>query len=117
MKTIIAGSRSSTYEQTRLAIILAVEDGLDITEVVSGTARGSDSHGEIYARYMDIPVKKFPADWNKYGNKAGVIRNKEMAEYAETAVIAWNGLSRGTKHMMNFAEEMGLKTYIYNYGR
>lgn len=99
MKVIIAGSR----EIINLELVLyAIEDsGFDITEVVSGKARGVDTIGEAYANMMGIPIKVFPAEWNKYGKKrAGPIRNREMALYADAAIIVWDGKSTGTFNMI-----------------
>lgn len=71
--------------------------GFRITEVVSGVAHGVDKLGERWAQAHKIPVKQFPAQWNKYGNAAGPIRNREMAEYADALIAVWDGQSRGHK--------------------
>ena len=110
MKTIIAGSRNITKYTT-------VEKGINqlpitITEVVSGTARGVDRLGEQWAEKNNIPVKKFPANWDKHGKRAGYLRNAEMAEYADALVAFWDGESRGTEHMINLAKKAGLVVYV-----
>lgn len=98
MKVIIAGSRHIT---DRLGLFKAIkQSGFDITEVVSGTSRGVDTLGEAYARANDIPIKEFPANWSKFGNYAGPVRNNEMAKYADAAIILWDGESRGTLNMI-----------------
>jgi hypothetical protein len=99
MKVIIAGSRKITDP----AIVLKVieDSGYNITEVVSGKAKGVDTIGEAYANINDIPVKSFPAEWEKYNKKtAGPIRNREMALYADAAIIIWDGISTGTHNMI-----------------
>jgi len=113
MKVIIAGSRGVTdYGIIALAVYNAEIIGIDITEVVSGTAAGVDRLGEQYALAHDIKIKKFPANWNKYNKQAGYIRNKEMAEYADASIIIWDGKSKGTKHMINLSEEYKLLNYL-----
>jgi len=104
MQVIIAGSRTAwKYDD----LIMAVqESGFDITEVVSGCAPGADRLGERFAKQYNIPVKKFPADWNKHGKSAGVLRNLEMAEYAEALIALWDGKSKGTAHMIKAADAM-----------
>lgn len=69
-------------------------------EIVSGTCRGPDKYGERYAFDNKIRVKQFPADWI-LGKKAGNLRNSLMADYADAALILWDGESRGTKDMIN----------------
>ena len=111
MKVIIAGSRTITNEQ---AIFTAIkESGFEITEVVSGGAAGVDKFGEKYANRYDIPLKIFPADWEKKKASAGIIRNAEMAKYAEALIAVWDGKSRGTKNMIETATKKGLKVFVW----
>lgn len=98
-KVVIAGSRDITDYELLCSEIAASK--YNITEVVSGTARGPDQMGEKWAIDRLIPVKRFPADWKKHGNAAGPIRNKEMAEYCDMAIILWDGESKGTKNMID----------------
>ena len=111
MKTIIAGGRNITD----FAVVeqAAYESGFHITEVVSGTARGVDKLGEAWASMYDVPIKRFPADWAQYGSWAGIKRNTIMAEYADALIAIWDGNSRGTKHMINTAEGIGLRVYLF----
>lgn len=105
MKVIIAGSR--TIGSSKKAFPLIDKTQFDITEVVSGTAHGIDMVGEDWAEQHNIPIKYFPASWMQYGKSAGVIRNKDMAEYADAAIIIWDGTSRGAKHMLDTMNSMG----------
>lgn len=114
MKTIIAGSRILTSEKlVRKAIKEAKKQGINITEVVSGTARGVDSIGASIAKQYGIPVSEFPANWNKHGKSAGYIRNSEMAEYADALIAVYDGSSAGTRHMINIATATNLPKYIH----
>lgn len=111
MKTIIAGSRGIVDFAT---VQQAVEiSQFNITEVVSGTARGVDKLGEDWAKLNNIEIKRFPAEWDKYGRSAGFIRNKQMAEYAEALIAVWDGKSKGTKNMTHWAIKYRLKLYIH----
>lgn len=111
MKTIIAGSRNITDYTVVLAAILLSE--FKITEVVAGGARGVDSLAEQFAYDMKLPVLIFPANWNKYFRTAGVIRNRQMAEYADALIAVWDGESRGTKNMIDEATSRNLKLFVY----
>lgn len=111
MKVIIAGSRG-------IDNLMILHDAIrrstfEITEVVSGTARGVDQMGEAWANMNNVPIARFPADWNKWGKPAGYIRNKEMADYADALLAIWDGESRGTKHMIDIARDKQLKVYVY----
>lgn len=111
MKTIIAGSRSFNCYLTLLDAIRQFP--FEITEVISGTANGADKLGEQWAEEHGVPIIQFPADWSKYGKRAGYVRNEQMAKYAEGALILWDGISPGSKHMINIAKQINLPYYIY----
>lgn len=114
MKVIIAGSRD--FDNYLHLLQAVVKSGFDITEVVSGGARGADALGELLARDLDFDLKRFPADWNKHGRAAGPIRNGEMAEYADALIAMWDGVSTGTANMIKQANERGLKVHVERYG-
>jgi hypothetical protein len=115
MRTIIAGTRTLVdYSLVEKAIFNAECIGINITEIVSGRATGIDKLGEFYANKHNIPIKMFPAEWDRYGISAGYIRNKQMAEYADASIIIWDGISKGTKHMINLGDKYKLINYILN---
>jgi len=111
MKTIIAGSR--TINDIREVEKAIKDSGFIITEIVSGTAYGVDKLGERYANVHNIPVKRFPADWEKYGKCAGILRNIQMVEYADALIAVWNGKSKGTRNIIIEANDRNLKSYVY----
>jgi len=111
MKTIIAGSRSTTRKEFQEAIQSA-EWINKTTTVISGTARGADTFGEEWAEKNGLEIERCPAQWNKFGKKAGPIRNKEMAYQGDALLAIWDGESRGTLNMINNAKRMGVD-YLY----
>ena len=113
-KLIIAGSRGITnLEVVREAVNAAGYTRGMVTEIVSGTARGVDRLGEELAAETGIPVKKMPADWDKFGRSAGYKRNWQMVMYADALVAVWDGESKGTGHMIKLAQEKGLRVPIH----
>lgn len=112
MKYIVAGGRDfNNYSIVRQVL----SQFNDITEIVSGDAKGADTQGTIYGNQYNIPVKHFPADWDYYGHAAGFIRNIEMAQYADCAICFWDGKSKGTEHMIKTARRNGLPYWVFNY--
>lgn len=100
MKCVIAGSRTITdYELIHEAFTLC--DWRDrITEIVSGAARGVDTLGEQLAHNKRLKLARFPADWDRYKNAAGPIRNEQMAKYCDIAIIIMEGKSTGSRNMV-----------------
>lgn len=115
VKIIVAGSRSfDNYDLLEEKLDELIK-GRKNTEIVSGNARGADLLGERYGKERELEIKRFPADWNKFGKKAGYLRNEEMAKYADVCVCFWDGSSAGTKNMIDLAEKYKLKTFVIRY--
>lgn len=115
MRVIIAGTRDfNDYSllSTKCDFILSKTSDI---EIVSGTAKGADKLGEKYAEERGYQIKRFPANWDKFGKSAGYKRNKEMAEYSDALIAFWDGKSKGTKHMIDLAKENNLKIKIVNF--
>ncbi|MEO6324896.1 MAG: SLOG family protein, partial [Thermoanaerobaculia bacterium] len=112
MRVIIAGSRSATTQDVRKALDTCAWIDL-VTSVVSGTAAGADQAGERWAEERGLPVTRFPAEWEKFGKRAGPLRNKQMAENAEALIAVWDGASRGTSSMIELARERGLRVHVH----
>jgi len=85
-------------------------------EIISGTANGADQMGEEYAERRGFLIHRMPAEWDKHGKAAGVIRNQEMSQVADGLIAYWDGKSRGTKDMITKAINYGLETHVFRYG-
>ena len=79
----------------------------DVT-IIAGGARGIDTMAIDWAVVNWCPFKEFPADWNKYGKRAGYLRNKQMLEEGHPdLVVAFPG-GKGTTMMVQIAEAAGV---------
>lgn len=112
MRLLIAGSRG--FEDYALLVkkLARILGEVRPDVVVSGGARGADRLGERWAKERGIAVRRFPADWERLGKRAGYVRNEEMAEDATHLVAFWDGKSRGTKHMIDIARREQLAVRI-----
>ena len=115
MKVIIAGGRDYNFGQNDINLLDYIATKWSITEVVSGGATGADTGGEMWAKSAGLPVKKFPANWKKYGKIAGPLRNAEMAAYADAVILFPGG--KGTANMFENAKEFNLDILFVREGR
>jgi hypothetical protein len=125
MILLIAGSRGFYNSKDKEVLKCHYKLGLEaleniktkynVHEVISGKAKGADTFGEIWAEANSIRVKEFPAEWDKYGKKAGMIRNKAMGDIADIAVIFWDGKSPGSKNMIDYFKSLKKPIYIIKY--
>lgn len=111
LKVIVAGPRSFYDAATVMAAISS--SPFLITEMVVGGAKGVDSVAEELAIQWRVPFKRFPAQWDLYGNSAGPRRNQQMADYADALIAVWDGVSRGTADMISRATIRKLPVYIH----
>ena len=105
MKLIIAGSRDINIESNELEKIISKYYNIeDITEIVCGMAKGVDISGYKWAKLKKIDVKEFKPDWS-IGKVAGILRNKDMGDYADEAIVIYNG-SKGSQHMIDYMKKI-----------
>lgn len=135
-RIIIAGSRfinrSRWLTIPRLQWMVG-DSGFQIRELVSGMdgyAGSPDMMGVAWANSRGLPIKPFPADWKdlshpdrilkrrkstgeEYDAKAGPRRNEEMGLYAGGLIAIWDGVSDGTRNMLQIARRHRLPIYLY----
>lgn len=110
-KVIICGGREfDDYNLLKKAcdyyLSRKIESGEKVI-IISGGARGADKLGERYAKEKGLDVQVFPANWEKYGKRAGYLRNKQMAEVSNACIafLSSYGENKGTKMMISIARE------------
>lgn len=113
IKLLIAGTR--TFNDYHLLQNILSKVKSEIIEIVSGTARGADTLGERYAMEHNIPIKRFYPDWDSFGKRAVMLRNREMAKYTDKAIVFWDGESRGTKNMIDEMKKLNKEVIIVYY--
>ena len=110
MKVLVCGSRYFN-DYNKLKEVL---DDLSIDTIIHGDARGADRLAGRYGEENNIPVLRFPALWDKYGKRAGPIRNSQMLrEGNPDYVVAFlYPNSRGTRDMIKKSKDKGLEVEI-----
>lgn len=114
-RLLVCGDRNWT-DQWRLARYMNAifdDDPRPPECVIHGCAKGADTIGGLIAQAMGIKVEEYPADWDKYGKAAGVIRNQQMLDEGNpTVVLACHEdikNSKGTADMIRRAEKAKIR--------
>ena len=126
MRVLVCGSRSWNDR----IIIDAVLTGLDVeqarhfgpaytteTVLIHGDANGADRIAKEWGHHH-LPagcVEDYPAEWDRYGKRAGFVRNQQMLDEGKpTVVIAFRseGESKGTDMMVDLAKKAGVPVYV-----
>ena len=101
MKLLIAGSRSikdldiSSYIPT------------DTELIISGGANGVDTLAEEYADKNRISKLILRPRYDLYRRAAARKRNDEMVQRCDKVLIFWDGISKGTRHTIDYANKIG----------
>lgn len=105
-KIVVAGCRDFTdYDMAEQYIDFCIQNLKDKEIIIiSGCCRGADALGERYANEHGYKIDYFPADWNTYRNSAGPRRNEQMVTAADYVIAFWDGKSKGTRSLINYAK-------------
>ena len=107
-RVVIAGCRYyNNYDEAKIYIdycLSNIKKENDII-IVSGGASGADAIGERYAKENGFKLEKYPADWKRFGKSAGPKRNEQMAIVSDYIICFWDGKSKGTKSMIEYAKK------------
>jgi len=114
MKLLIAGSRNFCSEENYNLLCSEVEK-LEFSSIISGGAKGADTLAERYAFERNIPIEIIKPEWEKFGKKAGFIRNELMWEMCDFGIVFWDGRSKGTKHSLDLSRDYNKKLIVNIY--
>ncbi|MFW6226284.1 MAG: DUF2493 domain-containing protein [bacterium] len=105
MKIAVIGSRNFTDYELLKSKLDKIHERKIITCIVSGGAKGADKLSERWADENGIEKLIFIPDWNKYGKRAGFLRNEDIIKNADAVVAFWDGVSKGTQHGINLSKK------------
>ena len=106
MKVLIAGSRS--IENFDLSPYIPENTDL----IISGGANGVDKLAEEYADKMRVSKLILRPKYNLYKRAAPLKRNDEMVELSDYVLVVWDGVSKGTKHTIDYAKKLNKKINV-----
>ena len=102
-RVLISGSREIvSFEPIVKVWEIIMDKHVGNFVLVHGAAIGVDSMFDYMAELDDIEVEKYKPNYVRYDAKvAPRMRNIEMADtMPDEAYVVWDGVSTGTKHMM-----------------
>ena len=84
----------------------------EVTEIISGGARGVDTSAREYALSHGIKLTEFLPEYPKYGRSAPLKRNITIIENADLVLAFWDGSSRGTKFVIDNCKRRSIPIQI-----
>lgn len=119
MKVLVCGSRDWTDEKVIERELKTLPHG---TVVIHGACpTGADALADKIAMKLGLKIRRYPANWDEEGKKAGPIRNATMIREEHRAgdplshVLAFTkdlARSRGTKDCAERARKAGVRVVV-----
>jgi hypothetical protein len=111
-KLLVCGSRYWEDYDTILRYLKRLKAKYPDAVVIQGGAKGADFCAKKAAFELRMACKEYPAEWKKYGRKAGPIRNQQMLDVERPDfILAFHeniNESLGTKDMIQRAQVAGV---------
>lgn len=115
MTLAIVGSRTFDSYSLLVKEVRSLALSSQITEIVSGGARGADHLAKLYAIDNRLRLTEHYPEWQLYGKRAGFKRNRLIIQDADIVIAFWDGMSRGTLNSINISKELGKELHIIRY--
>lgn len=116
LRLLVTGSRDFSDE---IVIASGLADvvgryGNPAVTLVHGDARGVDKTAAAIGKRLGWNIEKYPADWVRWGNAAGPIRNQIMVDTGAEVCVAFKAEgSKGTADCIKRAKRAGIRVFEY----
>lgn len=104
LKPIVCINGSRTIKELDLDRFI---DYTHVGGVVTGGAQGVDTIAEKWAKRHELEWVCYLPQWDIYGKKAGLVRNKDMVDFCDILISFWDGKSKGTLYTIEYAKSIG----------
>ena len=108
MVVLVCGGRAFNDRELLFGVLDDLHRKMRLSEIIHGGAAGAEALAGRWAREHGIYARVFKADWEKYGNNAGPIRNALMLENGRPALVVAFPENRGTADMVARARKAGV---------
>lgn len=113
-RVLVTGSRTWRWQDY-------IDEALDVAYrefgpfiLVHGGAKGADHMASLAQHAAGRDVECHPADWTRYGKRAGYVRNAEMVAAGADLCLAFiHNHSRGATMCADLAEKAGIPVRRY----
>lgn len=85
----------------------------EVTEIISGGARGIDTSAREYAVSHGLKLTEFLPEYSLYGRAAPIKRNISIIENSDYVLAFWDGKSHGTKSVIEACKKREISHAVY----
>lgn len=111
MRVLVTGSRDWYDTDVIRQHLLCFHSWIPARLVSGHCNSGADHFAEMIAAELDWEIERHPADWRRYGNSAGFVRNSYMVGLGADVCLAFIlDQSKGATMTADLAEKAGIRT-------
>jgi len=114
LRVLVCGGRNYNDITTLNAVLDKVNTDLGIAYIIEGGARGADRLAGSWAIRNEVGLEQYPANWNRYGKRAGYLRNVQMAEEGKPDMIITFPGGIGTQMMRDIGKKKHIPVYRHD---
>lgn len=108
MRLAVVGSRTITDENLVFGYLDSFRKTHRVDLVISGGAKGVDTIAEGWAKQNGIEIRVIHPDYHSHLPRvAPLIRNREIVNLSDYVIAFWDGQSRGTSFVIDYAKKTG----------
>lgn len=107
-RVLVCGGRSYDDRDNVFVVLDALNSEHQFSLVIHGGAKGADFLAGEWAAVRRVPAQVFAAEWGRYGNRAGPIRNRQMLVVGKPDLLVAFPGDLGTENMMVQADRYGV---------
>lgn len=109
---LVCGGRRYDDRKAVGGVLSKLRDDRGVACIIQGGATGADYLAKQWGRREGVPVIEIEAQWQRYGKRAGHLRNGWMLDLCKPdLVIAFPG-GPGTLNMLTHAAEAEVEVFI-----
>lgn len=109
---LVCGGRNYTNETKVFKVLDKLNTVYRVARLVHGDAKGADRIADMWAKYREVNVERYPAEWARYGKIAGPMRNQAMLQKERPDLVVCFPGGPGTEHMRKIAADAGVLTIV-----
>lgn len=114
MRVLVTISRTWSLIGELRRVLTEVHTRYPTATLVHGDAPRGDRTAAGIWQSLGGQTESHPADWDRYGKRAGMLRNAKMVETNPNLVLSFiRGSSAGATHCTELAEGAGLRVVRY----
>lgn len=108
-RVLVCGGRDYDDKEAVFSVLDHIDGVHGIWVVIEGGAPGADTLARRWAHETGLMVNTYFAEWERYGKRAGYVRNALMLKKGKPDIVVAFPGGKGTDMMVRLAKKAGVE--------